>query len=241
MPVEPLEPPPSAETGELVDETPQLWFVEMASLPTADGTSLATVRKEKAAFRSEARKINLQYTERFAFDVLWNGLSISAGPSQLSKLSRMASVKAVYPVAVIPIPQVSTLEDPELATALAMTGADIAQSELGYTGAGVKVAVMDTGVDYHHPDLGGCFGLGCRVAFGWDFVGDTFNADPSSTAYNPVPAPDGDPDDCNGHGTHVAGIIGANGTVTGVAPGVTFGAYRGVRPAAGVAQHAELL
>ncbi len=58
MPVEPLEPPPSAETGELVDETPQLWFVEMASLPTADGTSLATVRKEKTAFRSEARKIN---------------------------------------------------------------------------------------------------------------------------------------------------------------------------------------
>ncbi len=107
-----------------------------------------------------------------------------------------------------------------------MTGADIAQSELGYTGAGVKVAVMDTGVDYQHPDLGGCFGPGCRVAFGWDFVGDTFNADPSSTAYNPVPAPDNDPDDCNGHGTHVAGIIGANGTVTGVAPDVTFGAYR---------------
>jgi minor extracellular serine protease Vpr len=39
--------------------------------------------------------------------------------------------------------------------------------------------------------------------------------------------PDANPDDCNGHGTHVAGIVGANGGgIKGVAPGVSFGAYR---------------
>jgi subtilisin family serine protease len=85
---------------------------------------------------------------------------------------------------------------------------------------------MDTGIDYDNPDLGGCFGPGCRVEGGWDFVGDAFNADNTSPTYNPVATPDAFPDDCNGHGTHVSGIIGANGAVKGVAPGVTFRAYR---------------
>lgn len=70
------------------------------------------------------------------------------------------------------------------------------------------------GLDYTHPSLGGCFGSQCRVAFGYDFVGDDYTGDNQ-------PIPDGDPMDCNGHGTHVAGIIGANDKefqFTGVAP-----------------------
>jgi subtilisin family serine protease len=81
---------------------------------------------------------------------------------------------------------------------------------------------MDTGIDYDHPDLGGCFGPGCRVARGFDLVGDNYN----SSSPTSVRAPDPIPDDCAGHGTHVAGIIGANGLLKGVAPGVTFHAYR---------------
>ena len=224
-PLEPLQPPPSAETGEMVSEVPSFWFVELGSSPTADGGSLVYTQRDKANFRAAALRLGVSYTERYAFDTLWNGLSIEISSADLGKLAALPGVAAIYPVEAIRIPE-TTSADPDLATALAMTGADIAQSELGYTGEGIRVAVMDTGIDYDHPDLGGCFGPGCRVETGWDFVGNAFNADPSSALYNPVPAPDPYPDDCNGHGTHVAGIVGANGNVVGVAPEVTFGAYR---------------
>ena len=35
-----------------------------------------------------------------------------------------------------------------------------------------KVAVIDSGVDYRHPGLGGCLGPGCKVSGGYDFVGN---------------------------------------------------------------------
>lgn len=225
-PVEPLVVPPSAETGEMVNETPTAWFVEFSSAPVADGGSSKNTKADKTNFRKAAAALGIQYTERRSFDTLWNGMSISVKPGDLNKLRILPGVKAVYPVLKISIPETTTSASPELFTAIQMTGADIAQNELGYTGAGIKVAVMDTGVDYDHPDLGGCFGPGCRVAFGYDLVGDAYNADDTSPSYNPVPSPDPYPDDCNGHGTHVAGIVGANGTVVGVAPDVTFGAYR---------------
>ena len=164
--------------------------------------------------------------ERFAFDTLWNGLSIKVNRADLGRLTRLGGVKAIWPVVEVRADADLPEDAPDLFTALAMTGADIAQSELGYTGAGIRVAILDTGLDYDHPDLGSCFGPGCRVTTGWDFVGDAFNADSTSPSYNPVPIPDPDPDDCGGHGTHVAGIVGANGAVKGVAPDVTFGAYR---------------
>lgn len=224
--VSPNEATEAASSAEaMVNETPQLWFVELASPPATDGTSLTTLESEHGAFRAAARKAGLLAEERFAFKTLWNGFSLRIDPSQLALLERIDGVKEIYPVAEVLPDQVAADEAvPELATALAMTGADFAQNNLGLTGDGIRVAVMDTGIDYNHPDLGGCFGPGCRVATGWDFVGDAFSG-PAST-----PVPDPDPDDCNGHGTHVSGIVGASpagpGGVKGVAPSVTFGAYR---------------
>ncbi|MBC7290471.1 MAG: S8 family serine peptidase [Actinotalea sp.] len=118
-----------------------------------------------------------------------------------------------------------------------MTGADVVQSELGFTGQGIRVGIVDTGIDTDHPDFGGTGVDGttpfpsAKIVAGYDFVGDSFNADVRSPAYQPVPQPDDDPDDCQGHGTHVAGIVGADGDTTaggvrGVAPDVELGAYR---------------
>ncbi|KAI1341412.1 peptidase [Xylariaceae sp. FL0016] len=94
--------------------------------------------------------------------------------------------------------------------------------EEGYTGKGIRIGLVDTGVDYNHPALGGCFGEGCLIAYGYDFNGDNDTS--------PVPIPDADPyDGCVGHGTHVAGIIAAQLNehgFTGAAPGVTLGMYK---------------
>jgi len=69
------------------------------------------------------------------------------------------------------------------------------------TGSGEAICLVDTGVNYFHQDLGSCFGNNCKVVYGYDFVND-----------------DNDPIDDNGHGTHVAGILAANGVIKGVAP-----------------------
>jgi parallel beta-helix repeat protein len=74
-------------------------------------------------------------------------------------------------------------------------------SDLYVTGKGQTVCVIDSGVDYTHPDLGGCLGLNCKVLSGIDFINF-----------------DNDPMDDYGHGTHVAGIVAANGGIKGVAP-----------------------
>jgi len=230
--LQPSNPVPAVDTNaDAVDESPQRWFVELSGAPVADGGTRANVRAEKQAFRTNARAARLNYIEHYAFDGLFNGLSITVSRAQLSTLMRIPGVTAIYPVETIAMPQPGE-SNPELFTALAMTGANIAQNELGLDGSGIRVAVMDTGIDIDHPDLGGGSSNGgtgfpsSRVVAGWDFVGDAFNADSTSAAYNPVATPDATPDDCGGHGTHVAGIIGANGVVKGVAPNVSFGAYR---------------
>ncbi len=211
-------------------ENTDLYFVELNGLPVADGNSLASVRAEKARFMRAAALAGVRFTQRRSFDTLFNGYSVRVSASERAALARVPGVKRLWQVDRIQIPDVERMGGgaaPDLATAIAMTGADIAQSSLGYDGTGIKVAVMDTGIDYDHADLGGdgvdrsnstVFPT-ARVTHGWDFVGDDYD-------FGLTPVPDPYPDDCNGHGTHVSGIVGANGEVVGVAPNVTFGAYR---------------
>jgi minor extracellular serine protease Vpr len=80
--------------------------------------------------------------------------------------------------------------------------------DLGFNGNGIKVAIIDTGVDYNHPDLFG-FGPSGKVIGGYDFIEN-----------------DNSPIDTNGHGTEVAGIIAANGSLKGIAPSAKILAYR---------------
>ncbi|KAK8089853.1 peptidase S8/S53 domain-containing protein [Apiospora hydei] len=110
-----------------------------------------------------------------------------------------------------------------------MTGVDKVH-EAGIYGKGVRIAIIDTGVDYLHPALGGCFGPGCKFAFGYDLVGDDYGD-------TRVPAPKPDPlATCfdGFHRTHVTGIVGmevpSNSSffpgLVSVAPEATIGMYR---------------
>jgi minor extracellular serine protease Vpr len=248
--VEPDRPAPwemDGPSGAGVAE--DLWFVEFNSPARARGGNAALQATERRALQADARAKGAQYEQRRDFGTLWNGISVRADADAIATIAASRHVSAVYPVAVIDAPD-PTEVSPELVSALTMTGADAAQSELGYTGEGLSVAVIDTGIDYNHPDLGGdadldkrytAAGPGDRVltdadgnthpriTHGWDYVGTEFNpADPSAPT---DPEPNPDPLDTQGHGTHVAGIVGADQEgrdegVTGVAPGVTFGAYK---------------
>lgn len=77
------------------------------------------------------------------------------------------------------------------------------------TGGDVTVAVIDTGIDYRHPDLSpNTWSNGADPANGRDDDGDGFVDDVhGADFYND----DADPNDDSGHGSHVAGIIGARG------------------------------
>lgn len=208
------------------NESSELWFIEFTGKPLADGGTAASTRADREAFYQSAQAAGVSFTERRAFSTLWNGLSVRIKSADLASVTRLPGVANVFPVEVLRVPETTDENLPELETAIHMTGADVVQGA-GITGTGVRVGIIDTGVDIDHPDLGGNGAPGttpfptARIPFGWDFVGDAWQAGMGLT-----PQPDPIPDDTNGHGTHVAGIVGASGTVTGVAPGVTFGVYR---------------
>jgi subtilisin family serine protease len=138
---------------------------------------------------------------RQVYSFAFNGAAVTMSPDAWDEVAKLPYVKRIHPDL-----QVRAY----LSQSVPQIGAPQVWTAYGTRGHGVVVAVIDTGVDYRHPALGGGIGPGFRVTRGWDFVNN-----------------DADPMDDNGHGTHVAGIVGANSaTLTGVAPEVTLLAYK---------------
>jgi subtilisin family serine protease len=206
---------------------PGRWLVEVEGEPVLRGGSeaSATATQETVAERAEAAEIPLEVEETFTTG--WNGMSVTIDDADAQKLQDLKGVRAVYPVLEVAAPEPADAE-PADAYANAMTGVDQVQQVDGLTGEGITVAVIDSGIDYNNPDLGGS-GVdderadfpGDRVVGGYDLVGDDYDSRQGTD-----PVPDEYPDDCGGHGSHVAGIIGADGEVVGVAPKVDLLAYR---------------
>ena len=206
---------------------PGRWLVEVSGSPTLKGGSSSANSTNQDEVRQRAEDAQIPMTVKESFVSGWNGMSVEMEDTDVAKLRGVAGVEAVYPVLEVQAPEPSDAA-PEDVYGNAMTGVDQVQEVDGLTGEGVTVAVIDSGIDYNNPDLGGS-GVddeqadfpGERVIGGYDYVGDDYDSSAGD-----VPEPDAYPDDCGGHGTHVAGIIGADGEVTGVAPEADLLAYR---------------
>jgi minor extracellular serine protease Vpr len=216
--------------GAPLAEFPTVWFVELDALPRIDGGSIGTQSAALASVQAAAADAGVAIAPRYVFDTFVSGFSAELTPQELLTVTNLPGVRSVSPVGIVQAPQVERHDPgtlgPDLYTAISMTGADFAVDTLGVDGTGVAVGIIDTGITLDHPEFTG------RIVTGFDFVGDLYDA---SDPANDTPLPEGTPaaltrpggGDCNGHGTHVAGIVGAGGVeVQGVAPGVALGAYR---------------
>ncbi len=162
------------------------------------------------------------------FDTLLNALVVRIDSARVAELSRLPGVDHV---------QEEKHFTPQLSTSVPWIGAPKGWSLPGgpWTGSGVRIAIVDSGIDYLHASLGGSgdpdeFANNdptviesgtfptARVVGGFDFVGD--NYDSRGVSGSTTERPDADPLDtfANGHGSHVAGIAAGNGVLTNGLP-----------------------
>lgn len=158
---------------------------------------LATIDRARVSANSTERASRID--ERYSR--VFAGAALTVSAETLAKIQQLDYVRSVH---------VDRTMHALLDRSVPKIKAPEVWATYGTRGSGAVVAILDTGIDYTHPAFGNGFGPGHRVIGGHDFIND-----------------DDDPMDDEGHGTHVAGIVGANGGgIVGVAPEVTFLAYK---------------
>ncbi|WP_228975662.1 S8 family peptidase [Streptomyces sp. DH12] len=164
-----------------------------------EGQYIVTLREGAAPAAKVAGVAGV--TPLFSYESVLHGFAARLTPDQLSAVRAMPEVEAVEQDAVVTATPVAA-ERPAPRAPASSWGLDRIdqpylpldnQFNVQGTGAGVWALILDTGIDYSHPEFAN------RAYFGFDAIGDGRNGQ-----------------DCNGHGTHVAGTVA----------GATFGVAR---------------
>lgn len=181
-----------------------------------------------------AQVAGLGGTEVARLGKVYNAVVINIDAAQLPAVAALPGVTAIKPI---------VNHDLSLTTTVPYIGAS-ALHGLGLTGAGVKIAVLDSGIDYTHKNLGGSGSVAdftaaaaaaattapaglfptAKVIGGYDFVGEVWPNGAVAPDANPIDAGSG-----SSHGTHVADIAAGaslDGTHKGVAPGAQLYAVK---------------
>jgi minor extracellular serine protease Vpr len=231
---------------------------QRAAAASRQGTSLTRAQKARVRAALVERQRGVASRIRalggrilFRYQDAYNGIAASVRARDVAAVRRLPGVAAVY---------ASRVFERDNTVSVQYTGGNAAWNDTGKTGLGVKVAILDTGVDYYHANFGGADGAARfaaddstiiepgtfptpKVANGRDFVGDDYDA--SGDPAERTPHPDPDPLDCNGHGSHVAGsaagfgVLSSGATYSGPYDSTTYSNSFTVGP--GVAPRATVL
>lgn len=191
----------------------------------------STERKLERARKSVKSQLATKLDDvevRYEYTTVFNGLSVEADYADLETIQDLPGVKDAYVSQVYQL--IEPVNETKLADSVPSIGGDISQ-ETGYTGKGMVVAILDTGLDTSHEAFQNAVNapkftkqdIADKLASDSLRVGNVnvksiYQSDKIPFAYDYYDN-DTNVSGGNSHGTHVAGIVGANsGQVTGVAP-----------------------
>jgi minor extracellular serine protease Vpr len=215
---------------------------------TINKAQKSLVLTQQQEFVEAIKKIDPNIHVLYSTKLVMNTVTIVASPKLMKTINGLPMVKNVREATLYGAPKNVTLEMTQTAlqkgiedltrkNSVSFIGGLEAREELNLTGKGLRIGIIDTGIDYTHTMFGGSGSVeefkainpdieapnfpNDKILGGIDLVGDKFSPG-SPYKEHKIARPDKNPLDYNGHGTHVAG------TVAGIGDGVNT--YDGVAP-----------